>query len=66
MTDGQPLSPGIAAAWGVKPPPAKGPKPGLTLERIVAAAVAVADAEGLDAVSMNRVAKELRTGAMSL
>jgi AcrR family transcriptional regulator len=66
MTDGQGLSPGIAAAWGVKPPPAKGPKPGLTLERIVAAAVAIADAEGLDAVSMNRVAKELETGAMSL
>jgi AcrR family transcriptional regulator len=66
MTDRQALSPGIAAAWGVKPPPAKGPKPGLTLERIVAAAVAIADAEGLDAVSMNRVAKELRTGAMSL
>jgi AcrR family transcriptional regulator len=66
MTDGQGLSPGIAAAWGVRPPAAKGPKPGLTLDRIVAAAVAVADAEGLDAVSMNRVAKELRTGAMSL
>jgi AcrR family transcriptional regulator len=66
MTEGQPLSPGIAAAWGVKPPPAKGQKPGLTLERIVATAVAIADAEGLAAVSMNRVAKELRTGAMSL
>src|SRR3954451_333809 len=66
MTDGQPLSPGIAAAWGVKPAPAKGPKPGLALERIVATAVAIADAEGLAAVSMNRVAKELRTGAMSL
>jgi AcrR family transcriptional regulator len=66
MTDGQPLSPGIAAAWGVKPPPAKGPKPGLALERIVATAVVIADAEGLDAVSMNRVAKLLRTGAMSL
>jgi AcrR family transcriptional regulator len=66
MTEGQPLSPGIAAAWGVKPPPAKGPKPGLTLDRIVAAAVRIADAEGLAAVSMNRVAKELHTGAMSL
>jgi AcrR family transcriptional regulator len=66
MTDGQPLSPGIAAAWGRRAPAGRGPKPGLTLERIVAAAVAVADAEGLDAVSMNRVAKELKTGAMSL
>jgi AcrR family transcriptional regulator len=60
------LGAGIAAAWGVRPAPAKGPKPGLTLERIVAAAVEVADAEGLGAVSMNRVARELRTGAMSL
>lgn len=66
MADRQDLTPGIAAAWGVKPPPAKGPKPGLSLERIVAAATAIADAEGLDAVSMNRVAKELGTGAMSL
>jgi AcrR family transcriptional regulator len=66
MADGQDLTPGIAAAWGVRPPPAKGPKPGLSLERIVAAAIAIADAEGLDAVSMNRVAKQLGTGAMSL
>jgi AcrR family transcriptional regulator len=66
MSESQPLSPGIAAAWGVRPPASRGPKPGLTLERIVATAVALADAEGLDAVSMNRVAKELRTGAMSL
>jgi AcrR family transcriptional regulator len=66
MADRQDLTPGIAAAWGVKPPPAKGPKPGLSLEQIVAAAMAIADGEGLDAVSMNRVAKQLGTGAMSL
>src|SRR3954468_11136283 len=66
MSEGQGLSPGIAAAWGVKTAATKGPKPGLSLDRIVAVAVALADAEGLDAVSMNRVAKELGTGAMSL
>src|SRR4051794_25219283 len=66
MTDGQPLSPGIAAAWGVKPAPAKGPKPGLALERIVATAGALADAEGREAVSMNRVGKGPHTGALSL
>lgn len=66
MAERQGLSPGIAAAWGVKAPAGKGPKPGLTLERIVGTAVAIADQEGLDAVSMNRVAKELHTGAMSL
>jgi AcrR family transcriptional regulator len=61
-----PLGTGIAAAWGVRAPAGRGPKPGLTLERIVATAVRIADAEGLAAVSMNRVAKELQTGAMSL
>src|SRR5689334_8495507 len=66
MADRQDLTPGIAAAWGVKPPPAKGPKPGLSLDKIVGVAIAIADAEGLDAVSMNRVAKQLGTGAMSL
>jgi AcrR family transcriptional regulator len=63
---GAPLGAGIAAAWGLRAPAGKGPKPGLALERIVAAAVALADAEGLAAVSMSRVAKELGTGAMSL
>ena len=49
----------IAAAWGVRERPHKGPKPALSLPRIVDAAVRVADAEGLDAVSMGRVAAEL-------
>lgn len=39
---------------------------GLSRERIVAEAVAVADAEGLRHVSMKRVAERLGTGAMSL
>ncbi|MFJ1758877.1 TetR/AcrR family transcriptional regulator [Amycolatopsis sp. NPDC088138] len=42
-----------------KPPP-------LTRERIVAAAMAVADAEGLDAVSIRRIAGELDARPMSL
>ncbi|MEU6987126.1 TetR/AcrR family transcriptional regulator [Streptomyces sp. NPDC046324] len=52
--------------WGTGERPSRGPKPGLTLDRIVTAAVAVADAEGLDAVSMRRVAAELGVGTMSL
>ncbi|MDX3617249.1 TetR/AcrR family transcriptional regulator [Streptomyces europaeiscabiei] len=52
--------------WDTGPRPSRGPKPGLTLDRIVEAAVRIADAEGLDAVSMRRVATELGTGAMSL
>jgi AcrR family transcriptional regulator len=39
---------------------------GLTREDIVDAAVAVADAEGTEAVSMRRIARELGVGAMSL
>ncbi|MFE2092106.1 TetR/AcrR family transcriptional regulator [Streptomyces sp. NPDC059460] len=38
----------------------------LTVERIVRAGIVVADAEGLDALSMRRVAMELGTGTMSL
>ena len=56
----------MAAAWGVRERPQKGPKPGLTLARIVAAAIGVADAEGLAAVSMSRVATELGAAPMSL
>jgi AcrR family transcriptional regulator len=56
----------VAAAWGLRGRPAKGPRPGLSLERIVAAAVRVADTEGLAAVSMSRVATELGTAPMSL
>ncbi|MEV4875870.1 TetR/AcrR family transcriptional regulator [Streptomyces cyaneofuscatus] len=56
----------IEAAWGLRERPAKGPKPGLSLERIVAAAVSVAAAEGLPAVSMGRVAREVGASTMSL
>src|SRR5205814_7715575 len=38
----------------------------LTRESIAAAALAIADAEGFQAVSMRRVAQELRVGTMSL
>ena len=60
------LPAGVAAAWGLRERPHKGPRPGLSLERIVAAAVRVADGEGLAAVSMSRVATELGTAPMSL
>ncbi|MFJ5264317.1 TetR/AcrR family transcriptional regulator [Streptomyces sp. NPDC088387] len=52
--------------WETGHRPSRGPKPGLTLDRIVEVAVRVADGEGLEAVSMRRVAAELGTGAMSL
>jgi AcrR family transcriptional regulator len=56
----------IEAAWGLRERATRGPKRGLSLERIVAAGVKVAEAEGLAAVSMGRVAAELGSSAMSL
>ncbi|MGW1226304.1 TetR/AcrR family transcriptional regulator [Streptomyces sp. NPDC001478] len=56
----------IETAWGLRARPAKGPRPGLSLERIVDAAMGVAAAEGLGGVSMGRVAKELGASTMSL
>ncbi|GAA3121614.1 TetR family transcriptional regulator [Streptosporangium carneum] len=41
-------------------------RPKLTREAIVASAIAIADAEGIDAVSIRRVAAELGARAMSL
>ncbi|MBQ1089067.1 TetR/AcrR family transcriptional regulator [Streptomyces sp. B93] len=52
--------------WDTGKRPSRGPKPGLTLERIVETAVEIADRDGLDAVSMRRIATELGTGTMSL
>ncbi|MFI1954702.1 TetR/AcrR family transcriptional regulator [Streptomyces xinghaiensis] len=60
------LSRSLELLWGRDERRTRGPKPALTLDRIVTAAVAVADAEGLAAVSMRRIAGELGVGAMSL
>ncbi|MEU4217144.1 TetR/AcrR family transcriptional regulator [Actinoplanes sp. NPDC026623] len=45
---------------------AHGPAPAYSRDRIAAVAIGIADAEGIDAVSMRRIAKELGTGAMTL
>jgi AcrR family transcriptional regulator len=53
--------------WGTGPAPkSRGPRQGLTVERIVQAGIDIADAEGLGAVSMRRVADRLGVGTMSL
>ena len=52
--------------WGIARSPTRGPKPGLSVETIVQTAIEVADAEGLPALSMRRVAERLKVGAMSL
>ena len=52
--------------WGATKAPTRGPKPGLSVEQIVRAAIELADADGLAALSMRRVADRLGVGAMSL
>src|SRR3954471_954107 len=52
--------------WAPRPSPTRGPRPTLTLDRIADAAIAIADAEGLAAVSMQRVAADLGYTKMSL
>ncbi|AHH21310.1 putative transcriptional regulator, TetR family [Nocardia nova SH22a] len=52
--------------WGATQRPRRGPKPSLSLERIVAEAVALADADGLAAVSMQRLAERLGCAKMAL
>jgi AcrR family transcriptional regulator len=59
---------GLDLLWDnaeIAPGPARRRR-GLDVAQIVRAAVEIADAEGLDAVSMRRVATRLDTGAMSL
>jgi AcrR family transcriptional regulator len=52
--------------WRDQKRPTRGPRPGLTVDRIVAAAIELADADGLGALSMRRVADRLGVGTMSL
>ena len=68
MTDGTDieLPRGVALAWGVAADPQRGPKREMSVERIVEAAVEIADAEGLGAVSMAAVAAKLGFTPMSL
>lgn len=57
---------GVALAWGVATSPQRGPKREMSVERIVDAAVEIADADGLGAVSMAAVAAKLGYTPMSL
>jgi AcrR family transcriptional regulator len=60
------IPPSIELAWGRRPRATRGPKPGLTLDRIVAAGIKVAMTDGIGSMSMTRVASELGVGTMSL
>ncbi|TYP89159.1 TetR/AcrR family transcriptional regulator [Blastococcus xanthinilyticus] len=67
MDDQQPELPDdVALLWGRRPESRRGRKPSLTLADLTEAAVRLADAEGLAAVSMARVAAELDASPMAL
>lgn len=56
----------LALLWRTQQAPARGPRHGLDVDRIVRTAIEVADADGVEALSMRRVAQELGVGTMSL
>lgn len=58
--------PVAATLWDDPPTKRRGPKPRLSREAVVAAAIGVADNEGLAALSMQRVADELGCAKMAI
>lgn len=52
--------------WGTPQRPRRGPKPSLSLDRIVTGAIALADAEGLASLSMQHLAERLGYAKMAL
>ena len=56
----------MALLWRTTRKPTRGPKPGLTIDTVAAKAIELADAEGLPALSMRRVAEALGVAPMSL
>ena len=65
-SDKDPIRPALALAWGLVDPPRRGPRPSLTIEAIVAATVDLADATGIESVSMKRVAARVGVTTMAL
>jgi AcrR family transcriptional regulator len=56
----------VASMWRLREGSRRGPKPSLTIDDITRAAIELADAEGLAAVSMARVAERLGNSTMAL
>lgn len=64
MTTEEPLPRALEILWRDEPPARR--TRGLSRERIVAAAIALVEAEGLNALSMARLAERIGCGTMSL
>lgn len=65
-TDQRKLPDEAILLWGLREVPRRGPKSSLTVQDITRAAMEVADAEGIAAVSMARVAAQLGNATMAL
>jgi AcrR family transcriptional regulator len=63
---GDATSRSLALLWGTDERPARGPKPVLSLDAVVRAAIAVADADGLGSLTMTRVAERLGVTTMAI
>lgn len=66
VSEGGDLRRSIALLWGVSGAGRRGPKPSRSVDEVVLAAIAIADSEGLPALSMRRVAEALNLSPMSL
>ncbi|MEE6260451.1 TetR/AcrR family transcriptional regulator [Plantactinospora sonchi] len=62
----QQLPPVVARMWGRENSPRHGPRPSLDLAGIVAAAIRIADRDGLEGVTMGSVANQVGVATMSL
>jgi len=58
--------PSYGSVWQRPERERRGHPPGLSREQIVRAAIAIADADGLEAISMRRISAQLDVGTMSL
>ncbi|WP_433348892.1 TetR/AcrR family transcriptional regulator [Micromonospora sp. CA-111912] len=56
----------LAILWRTREPTSRSAGPGLSVDRIVRAAIEIADAEGIDALTMRRVSEALGVGTMSV
>ncbi|WP_084487438.1 TetR/AcrR family transcriptional regulator [Nocardia sienata] len=60
------MAPLARLLWSGQQPSGRGPRPALSRDRIVAEAIRMADADGIGALSMQRLAKQLGAATMSL
>lgn len=63
---GPDLQRSLTLLWAGRPQGQRGPRPRLSVEKIAQAAVQIADADGLEALSMQRIAAELGYSTMSI